>query len=50
MAVVGLGKRGAGFDDKELLHQGREQVRVATGSKFSEIFYNWLKIYKFFNF
>lgn len=35
VAVVGLGKRGAGFDAAELLHQGREQVRVAAGGKSS---------------
>jgi aminopeptidase len=32
VAIVGLGKRGAGFDAQELLHQGREQVRVAAGA------------------
>jgi len=31
VAVVGLGKRGAGFDAQELVHQGREQVRTAVG-------------------
>jgi len=32
IAVVGLGKRGAGFDAVELVHQGKEQVRTAIAA------------------
>jgi aminopeptidase len=32
VVVVGLGKRGVGFDAQELIHQGREDTRVAIGA------------------
>lgn len=48
MVVVGLGKKGAGVDDQENWHEGKENIRAAVAGDFpDEVYYWWrfLRIY-----